>query len=352
MVTPERAVDQPLLIDFQPLINRLQKNYRHLRKWAQREKVENYRLYDHDIPEFPLIVELYEVYSHPEQAAQRQPASREILVYLDLHFFQKHQTNSTESLAQEQLSASVVQAFGDLPISQLHLKLRGLRAGGTRALGAQSERVNLLQRRWIRENNLVFEVNPASHHDVGFFLDHRKTRQLVAQRSAGRRILNLFAYTGSFSVYAAFAQAQSVTTVDMSSTYLEWAWRNLECNGLAQRQGDFLVREDVLKWLELAHEHEQQYDLIVCDPPTFSNSKKMDQVFNVQLSHPQLLKSCLDVLAPGGEIFFSCNHRHFKMQCPGFIEISAQTQSLDFPRAGHRCWKYRAQDSVGSGPQL
>lgn len=189
-------------------------------------------------------------------------------------------------------------------------------------------------------------MNLHAYLDTGLFLDHRRTRALVRSRAAGRRFLNLFAYTGSFTVYAAAGGARESVTVDLSNTYQEWARRNLELNGidLARHR---LLREDVFTYLEQAAARDERFDLVVLDPPTFSNSKRMREVLDVQRDHPRLINGVLRLLAPDGELFFSTNRQGFTLQAEAIEgarieEITRQTLPEDFARAqAHRCWRIR-----------
>jgi 23S rRNA (cytosine1962-C5)-methyltransferase len=196
----------------------------------------------------------------------------------------------------------------------------------------------------IEEQGHRFLVNLSDYHDTGLFLDHRNTRRLVEEQSHGLRMLNLFAYTGSFSVYAASGGARSTTSVDISNTYLDWVRRNLELNGLTL-EANRLVRADVLRWLPDAVARQERYGLIICDPPTFSNSKKMRGFFDVGAQHPFLINSCLKLLEPDGTLYFSTNFRGFRLNegalvpcCPE--EITAQTVPVDYRNKRiHRCWR-------------
>ena len=186
----------------------------------------------------------------------------------------------------------------------------------------------------VVEAGLRFIVNLETHLDTGLFLDHRALRAIVRERAAGRRMLNLFAYTGSFTVYAAAGGAVASQTVDLSNTYLDWAARNFAANGVDSRRHR-LIRADVVRWLDVAHEERRRYDLIVLDPPAFSTSKAMTGVFDVQRDHADLVASVRGLLAPGGELYFSTNLRTFRLDPalvadPACTGISAHTLPEDF----------------------
>ncbi|MCG5500580.1 class I SAM-dependent methyltransferase [Ectothiorhodospira lacustris] len=198
----------------------------------------------------------------------------------------------------------------------------------------------------VREDGLKFSVNLYAYLDTGLFLDHRQTRAMVRQRSQGKRFLNLFAYTGSFSVHAAAGGASESLTLDLSRTYQEWSLRNFQLNGLDQDRHR-LERVDVMQWLEEAPRLGRRYDLIVMDPPSFSNSKKMTATLDVQRDHAWMINRCLGLLSARGELFFSNNRRGFKLYedelAPCRVEeITRQTVPEDFGRGRpHRCWIIR-----------
>jgi 23S rRNA (guanine2445-N2)-methyltransferase / 23S rRNA (guanine2069-N7)-methyltransferase len=202
----------------------------------------------------------------------------------------------------------------------------------------------------VLEDGLKFLVNFDDYLDTGLFLDHRKTRARLRAAAAGKRFLNLFAYTCTATVYAAAGGAVSTTSVDMSNTYLNWAQRNFELNGLgSDRNG--LIQADCRVWLEEdAARGKERYDLIFIDPPTFSNSKRMEGVLDVDRDHPALIDGCARLLAPGGLIVFSTNSQRFRldeslMQRYAVVDISTKTLPHDFERNPriHRCFEVRAK---------
>lgn len=206
------------------------------------------------------------------------------------------------------------------------------------ALG-QSERM-----KEVRENSLTFLVNLHDYIDTGLFTDHRKTRQMVREECFGKKVLNLFAYTGSFSVYAAAGGAETVTSVDLSATYLDWAKKNFQANDFLPGMFEF-VRSDVVPFLKEAAEQGRKWDLIILDPPTFSNSRKMEGVWDIQKHHAAMIRLCASLLTKEGLILFSTNSRRFALDRQGLSafrieEISALTRDEDYsPRDGHRCWR-------------
>jgi len=301
--------------------NRLRKNLKKLDKWASQEGIECYRVYDADLPDYNVAVDRYadwvvvQEYAPPktiEPAKARQRLFDVIAATLSVM---------------------------DLPSNRLVLKTREKQKGKSQyqKLG---EKGDFFQ---VSEFNARLWVNLTDYLDTGLFLDHRIARKMLGQMSKGKDFLNLFAYTGSASVHAGLGGARSTTTVDMSRTYLEWAERNLRLNGLTGRQHR-LMQADCLNWLRDADE---QFDLIFIDPPTFSNSKRMEESFDVQRDHLDLMKDLKRLLRAGGTIMFSNNKRGFKMDFAGLEalglearEITAKTQSQDFARNRqiHNCW--------------
>lgn len=308
--------------DFSMFENRLRKNLKHLQKWARRESVTCYRVYDADIPEFPLLVDWYEQALYVAEYSRNHPLSEE-----------EHSVWLNGSLH------TLAELFGispDLVFLKLRLKM-------TQRM--QYRKAAELQREFcVTENGLRFWVNLSDYLDTGLFLDHRDTRAMVRDMAAGKDVLNLFAYTGTFTVYAAAGGARSTTTVDMSHTYIKWAERNLLENGLQSPRHRFIAT-DAMAWLR--DDDGNRYDIIVLDPPSFSNSKRMkSDFFDVQRDHPFLINRCMDRLRPGGKLFFSTNLRSFEflpqqMQYPDYLDISKRTTPEDFRnRKPHFCFEF------------
>lgn len=308
--------------DFTPFINRLKKNARHLAKWAKRQNIECYRLYDRDLPEFPVAIDRYGHRLHiSEYETGWVMTDEEHQVWLDT------------------LCQTVATLFEMSPES-IAMKTRRRQKGLQQyeKTGENGERFV------VREGDLKFQVNLDSYLDTGLFLDHRPTRARVRSEAAGKRFLNLFAYTGSFTVYAAAGGARESITVDLSNTYLEWARRNLDLNGF-DSEAHTRVRADVLNWLMTAVEQGERFDLIVMDPPSFSNSKKMDGVLDVQRDHEWMVDQCMKLLNRRGALYFSTNLRGFKLE-PMLTErfevedISHQSVPEDFRnRKIHQCFR-------------
>jgi 23S rRNA (cytosine1962-C5)-methyltransferase len=300
------------------LSNRVLKNERHLKKWALREGIEAYRVYDRDIPEFPLAIDRYADWLHVQVFEKKRPLEAEDLQQI-----------------REQLARSL-----EVPLQQIVLKYRRRQRGLEQYEKLAAETSSFT----VSERGLLFEVNLTSYLDTGLFLDHRDTRQMVRERARDRDFLNLFAYTGSFTVYAVAGGARRSVTVDMSKTYQAWSRRNLAHNGLEDPERHRFVQSDVLSFLERMRVERALFDLIVLDPPSFSNSKRMDGTFDVQRDQVELLTATLDLLAPGGELLFSNNRQGFRIdpgieQLAAVNEISKRTIPLDFKRhSPHRCW--------------
>lgn len=293
--------------------NRLAKNLKQLQKWAKKEGISCYRLYDADIPEYNVAVDWYdgEVVVH-EYAA---PATVD------------------EQVSQKRLFDVVNQVPQVLGISsdKMILKVREKQKGTS-----QYQALNKAgQYKEVNEYGAKFLVNLRDYLDTGLFLDHRITRRMIQQQAKAKTVLNLFAYTGSASVHAAIGGAASVTTVDMSNTYLDWAKRNFTINGLTGKQYQF-EQADCLQWLSRCR---AQFDLIFVDPPTFSNSKRMQDSWDVQRDHVNLLNMLTPRLAPGGKVIFSNNKRRFKIDTRALNDagwqvkdISAATLPEDYKR--------------------
>ena len=195
----------------------------------------------------------------------------------------------------------------------------------------------------VFEQGLRFKVNLSDYIDTGLFLDHRNTRTLVRNYAAGKRVLNLFCYTGSFSVYAAAGGAESTTSVDLSNVYLNWARENMALNLFVSSAHKF-IQEDVFSFLKEAEKNREKWDLIILDPPTFSNSRKMEKVLDIQRDHLDLINSCLSLLTKNGKLIFSNNFGKFRLdpavRQKGFVNnITEETIPEDFKGSKiHKCW--------------
>ena len=301
--------------------NRLRKNLKKFEKWARQEGIECYRLYDADLPEYNVAVDRYADWVVVQEYAPPKT--------IDTHKARQRLFD---------IIAATISVLGIAP-NKLVLKTRERQKGKNQyqKLGEKGEFLE------VTEYNAHLLVNLTDYLDTGLFLDHRIARRMLGQMSKGKDFLNLFSYTGSATVHAGLGGARSTTTVDMSRTYLEWAERNLRLNGLTGR-AHRLIQADCLAWLREANE---QFDLIFIDPPTFSNSKRMEDAFDVQRDHLALMKDLKRLLRAGGTIMFSNNKRGFRMDLDGLAklglkaqEITQKTLSQDFARNRqiHNCW--------------
>ena len=307
------------------LVNRIRKNQRTLGKWAQRNGISCYRLYDADLPEYALAVDLYGDHAHIQEYA------------------------APSSIDPKRAAQRLADAMAVLPnvlgidAERCVLKQRQ-RQRGDAQYRKQDNTGNFMR---VSEGPATFAVNLHDYLDTGLFLDHRETRQQVARLARGKRLLNLFGYTGSVTVQAALAGATDSLTVDKSQTYLDWAGRNFSLNKLDGRRHR-LERGDVPSWL--AH-HRERYGVIFLDPPTFSNSKGLDTTFDVQRDHVSIIRDALACLEPGGTLVFSNNNRRFRLDSDALDDcsldnISHKTLPRDFARNPriHNVWLIRPAD--------
>ncbi len=319
--------------------NRLAKNLRRRRRWARREGIDCYRLYDADLPEYALAIDLYrgdELRVHVQEYAP--PAS------VDAELARRR---LDEALA-------VIIERLEVPPEAIHLKQHRRQKGGEqyRRLGESEE--------WfeVREGPARLLVNLNDYLDTGLFLDHRPLRRMIREQSAGKRFLNLFCYTGTATVQAALGGARKTVSVDLSRTYLDWSARNLALNGFeAPGRQHQLLQEDCLAWLErLARAKKRpRFDLILLDPPSFSNSARMRGVLDIQRDHVHLIRATAELLAPGGTLWFSTNRRRFRFDAGALAdlapeEITEATLDPDFTRRPpiHRCWRISHSPASGS----
>lgn len=292
--------------------NRLTKVYKHLGKQARRMGVACYRIYDHDLPEFPLCIEFYNDKLYVAEYKRRHGMSEE------------------EHDAWMEKTLTVVSALLSVNKENIFLKLRQRKPG---RLG-QYQRVDVAQNEFVAtENNLQFIINLSDFLDTGLFLDHRLTRQMVREKSQDKKVLNLFAYTGSFSVYAAAGGASEVVTADLSNTYLKWAERNMALNEFTDPEKYKFVQTDVMQYLKTMPS--DYYDIIVMDPPTFSNSKRMDGILDIQRDHVSMINDCMRALKKDGILYFSTNARTFvldeqSIQASLLKNITKATTPFDF----------------------
>ncbi len=308
--------------------NRLRKNLRATKSWREREGVSCFRAYDADIPEYAAAID---VYAEADDPARLWLHVQEYAAPADI----------PEAIARRRLGdllAAAREVFA-LPRERIALKTRAVGKGGSKYAGGFDRRGEFLV---VREGDVRLRVNLFDYLDTGLFLDHRPMRLRLAQEAEDTRFLNLFGYTGAATVHAAIGRARATTTVDLSGTYLEWCAANLQENGVAGSRHQ-LVQADALQWLRADR---GQYDLVFCDPPTFSNSKRAGD-FDIQRAHVDLLRAAVDRLAPGGVLYFSNNFRRFRLDADAIAQfaacedISASTIPPDFARNPriHRTWR-------------
>jgi 23S rRNA (guanine2445-N2)-methyltransferase / 23S rRNA (guanine2069-N7)-methyltransferase len=309
--------------------NRVAKNLKQLEKWAARESVSCYRIYDADMPEYSFAIDRY-----------AEADGGRVSLYVQEYAAPKTIDPAAVQRRRNEALAALPRVTG-IPAGLIHLRQRRVNTRGEQyeKLGQQADF------RLVEEGGLRFWVNFTDYLDTGLFLDHRITRARLREAAGRKRFLNLFAYTGSATVYAAAGRARETTTVDMSATYLDWAQRNLAVNGFSGAQHQ-LVQADCIAWLKDAVAERRQYDLVFLDPPTFSNSKRMDDILDVQRDHRALIDRCMALLAPGGKLVFSNNAQKFKLdaevgQAYQVTDVSRATLPKDFERNPriHQCFE-------------
>ncbi len=304
------------------LKNRIKKKFAHLKKWAKRENITCFRVYERDLENYPLIIDWFD---------------GDAVCWL--YDRKRDDTDVKKEQYKTKVSDTICQGL-DISDAYLYLKSRRKQKGV-----AQYEKISQLNNtKIVAEGGLKFEINLTDYLDTGLFLDHRKTRDLCRNLAKGKRFLNLFSYTGSFTCYAIDGGAISTTTVDLNTRYSDWAEQNLALNGFEKRRSDRIITDNCLSFVKL-DAAKNRYDLIFCDPPTFSNSKKMKTAFSVDSDYPDLIKSCIKLLSPGGTLIFSTNSRSFKLdetKLPSSIKIeniTKKTISEDFKTVkSHQCF--------------
>jgi 23S rRNA (cytosine1962-C5)-methyltransferase len=313
--------------------NRLSKMFRHISKLARRQSVSCYRVYDHDLPEFPFCIELYED-----------------KIYLAEYRRRHGMTDEEHDQWLEDCLPSISEIL-EIPDERIYFRQRQRKAG---RLGQYEKLASEQEFFTVKEAGLSFRINLTDYLDTGLFLDHRITRGLVREEVKDRQVLNLFCYTGSFSVYAAAGGAAGVDSVDLSRTYLNWAEENMKLNGLLTPATVDSVRSpvlptcnfihaDVKQWLD--EQPPEKYDLVIMDPPTFSNSKRMKDFLDIQRDHAELINKALQAMKPGGILYFSNNFRTFqleadKIKAASIKDITKATTPFDFQGKLFR-WCYK-----------
>jgi 23S rRNA (guanine2445-N2)-methyltransferase / 23S rRNA (guanine2069-N7)-methyltransferase len=311
------------------ILNRLTKNYRRLERWRKSACISCYRLYDADIPEYAAAIDVYDQSFYVQEYAPPSSVSEKVA---------RVRFNEIKE---------AVKQFSSGYRGKVYCSERRRQQGNRQYERASDSKFEVLE---VIEGKARFEINLSDYLDTGLFLDHRPVRSMVAELSKGKRLLNLFCYTATVSVHAALNGAASSLSIDMSNTYIDWARRNFNLNNIDERNHQ-LLRADCLKWLQTITD---DYDVIFLDPPTFSNSKKMESTLDIQRDHGDLIRVCMAKLAPQGKLIFSNNFRRFKMDdlthrqftC---LNITSQTLDMDFERNPriHNVWLITRRDSFG-----
>ena len=378
--------------------NRLRKRYKELRKWARKNRISCYRLYDRDIPEVPVSLDLYEflpdIVDSPIEAARfmaeqnarlsaNEPGiENEIkqrtyaVLYLYERPYEKDESEEEAWLNLMAKSAAEVLGIADDHIikkSRGHKSHKALGSLSLRSLSSvEGSKGQYLKNEMpgsspsmtngiITEQGQLFRVDLTTYLDTGLFFDHRPLRALVRDTCSKKRVLNLFCYTSSFSVYAAQGNARFVESVDLSNTYLEWSKENMKLNGFTDKNHYAYTKADCMRFLQEKAvasksgklEQTELYDLIILDPPTFSNSKNTNDVLDINRDWPQLVKDCLNILAPGGILYFSTNSERIKFDLSKLPpktaasldfeckDITPQTIPNDYEgKKPHKVWKF------------
>jgi 23S rRNA (guanine2445-N2)-methyltransferase / 23S rRNA (guanine2069-N7)-methyltransferase len=322
--------------------NRLRKNRSALGEWARAEGIACYRVYDADMPEYAFSIDVYAASTEPD-------ATR--FAYVQ-EYAPPATVDPTKARARREEAFSVIPETLDVPRERVHVRTRRKQKSG-----AQYGKLDARGKFEVAgERGVELYVNFTDYLDTGLFLDHRPTRARIRELAAGKTFLNLFAYTATASVFAAAGGARATTSVDLSSTYLDWARRNLERNGFGDPARHRLVQADVLAWLE--EPPRERYDLIFLDPPTVSRSKRMAKELDVQRDHVELIRSTLLELAPGGLLIFSTNFRKFRLDAAGLADlevadVTAGTIPKDFARSPriHQCFEIRVPRGAPRAPR-
>ncbi len=315
----------------QMLVNRLQKNLKQLEKWANKNDISCYRLYDADMPEYSAAIDIYRGQVQPNRAPQ---------LYAHVQEYAAPKSVDEDKAAGRFAEIEQAVPFAlDIPDAHISYKQRRRNKGASQYEKLSERPTGDLFS--VQEGAAKLHINMWQYLDTGLFLDHRPVRLMIADLAKDKRFLNLFCYTATASVHAAMAGARYTVSVDMSNTYLNWARKNFALNGLSESRNR-LEQADCLKWLE---QNDQQFDLILLDPPSFSNSKRMEDVLDVQRDHVQMIKHAISALAEGGTLIFSNNLRSFKLDHEALSaftieDISARTIDEDFKRNSkiHQCW--------------
>lgn len=358
--------------------NRLRKKYKELRKWARKNRISSYRLYDRDIPEIPVSLDIYEFLPSdcetPIEAARfiseqnAKLSANDLTVeksikertYAVIYLYERpyEKDQNEEEIWLNKMASIAAEVLG-ITESQIIKKQRKHQKGLNQY--EKQETNSEIITGIVMEQGQIFKIDLSSYLDTGLFFDHRPLRAKIRDTSSKKSVLNLFCYTGSFSVYASQGNALKVESVDMSNTYLSWANDNMKINGFSDKSKYIFTRADCIQFLQekaiaaktKTLKPEEYYDLIILDPPTFSNSKNTYNVLDINKQWPQLVKDCLNILNPGGTVYFSTNSERLKFDRSllpqatisgytiAYEDITAETIPNDFTGTKcHRCWKF------------
>jgi 23S rRNA (guanine2445-N2)-methyltransferase / 23S rRNA (guanine2069-N7)-methyltransferase len=333
----------------QMFANRLRKNLQRLQPWAQRERIACFRLYDADMPEYAFAVDIYDAVSPDvgstpgRERGMHIPGDHTRHVYVQEYAPPKSVDQEGARERRREVLA-VLPAALDVPAAQVHTRVRKPQKGAEQYSKRETRDEHAGERFSVEEAGLKFWVNFRDYLDTGLFLDHRLVRAMLREWAHGADFLNLFCYTGSATVYAAAGGARSTVSVDLSNTYLDWARDNLLLNGFTSERHE-LQRADCLTWLEQHEAAGPRFDLIFLDPPTFSNSKRMDGVLDVQRDHVGMIRRTMKLLRPTGRLVFSTNFTRFKLDAAALADVSVEDITAasiprDFERHTriHRCF--------------
>ena len=268
------------------MANRLIKNYKKLKNWLGEKHTNCYRLYDRDLQEIPYIIDIYDKYAVIYEKGK-----------------QIEGLESKRSETQKSISLALQTSLG-LMEDNFYFKIREKQKG---TIQYQKDKFNA-KKVTVKENNLLFEIDLTTYLDTGLFMDHRPLRKIIRKEAENKKVLNLFSYTGAISVYAAAGGAKT-TSVDLSNTYLEWSMRNFNLNNIPTGTHRF-IKADILQFLQ---DFDEKYDIIILDPPSFSNSKSMEVTWDVQRDHQMIIEQCMRLLEADGTLYFSTNKRGFKL---------------------------------------
>lgn len=370
--------------------NRLKKKYKELKKWSRKNRITSYRLYDRDIPEVPVSLDLYEFLPEyidsPLEAAkfiseQNAKLSANVAgieaeikerTYAVLYLYERPYEKD-EDAEKIWLDTMAEKAAQSLAINKDHIikKTRGHKShkGSDKAQYEKNEEETVTG--LVMEQGQLFKVDLSTYLDTGLFFDHRPLRTLVRDKASNKRVLNLFCYTGSFSVYAAQGNARFVESADLSNTYLDWAKENMKLNGFFDKKKYLFTRSDCIRFLQEKAtsakkgdlKKEDFYDLIILDPPTFSNSKTAVSILDINRDWPQLVKDCLNILSPGGSLYFSTNSERLKFDLEKIPpktaagldfnceEITSSTIDKDYEgKKPHKVWLFTISSNQNQRP--